>query len=150
MNMNIYINSVKYNRSLVDGPGIRSLIFVQGCDIHCKGCHNQSTWDINKGIKRDVDDLAKEIVKESINKKVTITGGEPLMQKEAVIALIKLLKKAKFDIAIYTGHSKNEVPKEIWHLVNYVKYGPFIMDQKTTIKPFVGSLNQVFMKTEVK
>ena len=45
------INSIRYNNSVVDGPGIRTVLFMQGCDLHCKGCQNRSTWDIEKGKK---------------------------------------------------------------------------------------------------
>lgn len=146
--MKVYINSIQFNRSLVDGPGIRTLVFFQGCDLHCKGCHNKSAWDITKGKEYEIKNLATEIKSGSINKKVTITGGEPLMQKEALIDLLKELKE--FDVAVYTGHQKEEVPEEIWRLAKYVKCGPFIESLKTTIKPFVGSSNQEFIKVEDK
>ena len=48
------INSIRYNNSVVDGPGIRTVLFMQGCDLHCKGCQNRSTWDIEKGKKVDI------------------------------------------------------------------------------------------------
>ena len=96
--MFIRINSIRYNNSVVDGPGIRTVIFMQGCDIHCKGCQNKSTWDINKGKKIEIDDLANELNKKVFNKKITISGGEPLMQKEALIELVTKLNDLKFDI----------------------------------------------------
>lgn len=146
--MEVYINSLQFNKSLVDGPGIRTLVFFQGCNIHCKGCHNKSAWDITKGKKYDVRDLANEIKNKSFNRKITITGGEPLMQKEALIELLNHLKD--YDVVVYTGHPKEEVPYEIWKLASYVKCGPFIERLKTTIKPYVGSTNQEFIKSEVK
>lgn len=146
--MEVYINSLQFNKSLVDGPGIRTLVFFQGCNIHCKGCHNKSAWDITKGKKYDVRDLANEIKNKSFNRKITITGGEPLMQKEALIELLNQLKGC--DVVVYTGHLKEEVPSEIWKLSSYVKCGPFIERLKTTIKPYVGSTNQEFIKSEVK
>ena len=48
------INSIRYNNSVVDGPGIRTVLFMQGCDLHCKGCQNRSTWDIEKGKKVEI------------------------------------------------------------------------------------------------
>lgn len=104
--MFIRINSIRYNNSVVDGPGIRTVLFMQGCDLHCKGCQNRSTWDIEKGKKVDIDDLVKELKKKVFNKKITISGGEPLMQKEALIELVTKLKDLGFDIALYTGHQK--------------------------------------------
>ena len=146
--MNIYINSIQFNKSLVDGPGVRTLVFFQGCDIHCPGCHNQSAWDITKGTLYSVKELAEQIKKGTFNNKITLTGGEPLMQKEALVELLRELKG--LDVIVYTGHQKEEVPEEVWKLTSYVKCGPFIERLKTTIKPYVGSSNQELIKSEVK
>lgn len=144
--MNILINSIKYNNSLVDGPGIRTVLFLQGCDLHCSGCQNKSTWDIKKGMKVSVDKLALELNEKVFNKKITISGGEPLLQKESLLELIKLLDEYGFDIALYTGHQKEEVPQEIIKHLKYLKTGSFIKELKTTIKPYVGSKNQEFIE----
>lgn len=142
--MNLRINSIKYNNSLVDGPGIRTIVFFQGCDIRCKGCHNASTWNPNLGTEMDVDALSEELNKRVFNKKITISGGEPLMQKEALTELIDKLHESGFDIALYTGHSKEDVPDEIISKIRYLKTGRFEIQNKTGVKPFVGSSNQVF------
>ena len=142
--MNMYINSIRYNDSVVDGPGVRTVLFMQGCDIRCIGCQNQSTWDMKKGTLIEVNDLVEELNQKVFNKKITISGGEPLMQKDALIELLIKLKKYDFDITLYTGHNKEEVPKIIIKKVNYLKTGNFIEKLKTTIKPFVGSTNQIF------
>ena len=138
------INSIRYNNSVVDGPGIRTVLFMQGCDIHCKGCQNRSTWDIEKGKKVDIAELVNELKKKVFNKKITISGGEPLMQEEALIELVTKLNDLNFDIALYTGHTRDEVPFEIIPKLKYLKTGNFIQELKTTIKPFVGSENQIF------
>ena len=142
--MIMYINSIRYNNSVVDGPGIRTVLFVQGCDLHCKGCQNKSTWDITKGKKIDIDNLVDELNKRVFNKKITISGGEPLMQKDALIELVAKLNTLGFDIALYTGHQKEDVPNAIIDKIKYLKTGNFIQELKTTIKPFVGSENQAF------
>ena len=142
--MKIFINSIKYNNSIVDGPGIRTIIFLQGCDLHCKGCQNKSTWDIKRGHEMEINNLIKELKVKVFNKKITISGGEPLMQKEALIELVNKLKEQNFNIALYTGHTKEEVPNEIIKNLNYLKTGRFIEELKTSIKPFVGSSNQIF------
>lgn len=144
--MIMYINCIKYNNSLVDGPGIRTVLYMQGCDIHCPGCHIPATWDIKKGNEIDIATLAEKLDKNVINKKITISGGEPLLQKEALLELVKELYKRGFDIALYTGHKKEEVPKEIIQYLTYLKTGNFIKELKTTVKPFVGSTNQEFEK----
>ena len=142
--MFIRINSIRYNNSVVDGPGIRTVLFMQGCDIHCKGCQNKSTWNINKGKKIEIDDLVNELNKKVFNKKITISGGEPLMQKEALIELVTKLNDLKFDIALYTGHQREDVPNILVEKIKYLKSGNFVQKLKTTIKPFVGSENQIF------
>lgn len=142
----LFINSILENPSLCDGYGYRTVLFLQGCDLRCKGCHNKIAWDMNKGRKIDVADLAKEIRAKCRNKKLTISGGEPLMQEEALLDLLESLKD--FDLCLYTGHDIKEVPSNILGYLKYIKYGPFVESLKTTIKPFVGSENQVF--TEVK
>ena len=142
----IYINTIVFNKSLVDGPGVRTLVFFQGCDIHCPFCQNKSTWDIEKGKEISVDELFKIINEKSFNKKITITGGEPLLQKEALLKLVEQLDENGFDVALYTGHRKEELPEEIIKHLTYLKYGPFKQEQKTTIKPYVGSNNQIFEK----
>lgn len=142
----IYINTIVFNKSLVDGPGVRTLVFFQGCDIHCPYCQNKSTWDVEKGEEISTDCLFKIIKEKSFNKKVTITGGEPLLQKEGLLELLKMLDKDKFDIALYTGHKKEEVPDDIKRHLTYLKCEPFIQQQKTSIKPYVGSNNQTFEK----
>lgn len=138
------INSIRYNNSVVDGPGIRTVLFMQGCDLHCKGCQNQSTWDINEGKEIEVNDLVDELNKKVFNKKITISGGEPLMQKEALIELVSQLNDLGFDIVLYTGHQKEDVPSILMKKIKYLKTGGFIQELKTTIDPFVGSKNQVF------
>ena len=138
------INSIKYNNSHVDGPGIRTVLFMQGCDLHCKGCQNKSTWELNNGKEISVDDLFKELKKNIFNKKITISGGEPLVQKDELKLLIDKLSDDGFDIALYTGHVKSDVPEEIIKKVKYLKTGSFVEELKTTVKPFVGSSNQIF------
>lgn len=142
----LLINSIMDNPSLCDGYGYRMVLFLQGCDLRCKGCQNKSTWNISKGKKVDVEELARELRAKCKNRKLTISGGEPLMQKEALMDLLKSLQD--FDLCLYTGYDITEVPQEILRYLKYVKYGPFVERLRTTIKPFVGSENQVF--TEVK
>lgn len=138
----IYINSIMKNPSLCDGIGYRTVLFLQGCDLHCSGCHNQEAWDISKGLRLMVAELADALRKKCINKELTISGGEPLMQANAVYELITLL--SDFDICLYTGHDISEVPPKILDKIHYLKYGPYIEELKTTTTPFVGSINQVF------
>ena len=144
--MVVYINSIKFNRSLVDGPGVRTVVFFQGCDLHCKGCQNPSTWDMKNGTEMTTDELVAVLKKEVVNKKVTFSGGEPLMQFEALIDIVK--KLSDFDIAVYTGHEFDEVPQELLDNITYIKTGSFKEELKSTVSPFVGSTNQEFRRVK--
>lgn len=144
--MVVYINSIKFNRSLVDGPGVRTVVFFQGCDLHCKGCQNPSTWEMKNGTETTTDELVAVLKKEVINKKVTFSGGEPLMQVEALIDIVK--KLSDFDIAVYTGHEFDEVPQELLDNITYIKTGSFKEELKSTINPYVGSTNQEFRRVK--
>jgi anaerobic ribonucleoside-triphosphate reductase activating protein len=141
--MIIKISGVDFSGSLVDGPGVRSVIYLQGCELHCDGCHNQSTWDENCGIIYNVEDLANEIKLKAINKKVTISGGEPFFQQEATIELVNELKG--FNLCIYTGSNFDEVPIEILPYLNYLKVGKYKKNLRTTTIPYIGSTNQKFL-----
>lgn len=138
------INSIRYNNSLVDGPGIRTVVFLQGCDLRCEGCHNASAWNPEAGIEISPNKLAIELFRNVMNKKITISGGEPLLQKEELTLLVKKLYSFGFEIALYTGHKKEDVPEEIIERLKYLKTGRFELGKKTTTKPFVGSTNQIF------
>lgn len=147
--MNIKVNSIDYKGSFVDGPGIRTIIFVQGCDRHCDGCHNPSTFDFDKGIDYNINELADELMKKVSNKKITISGGEPLKQYDAVLELIKLLND--FDICIYTGYSKKDVLEKYNDILPYIKYlkvGEYKKEQRTSTVPYVGSTNQKFYRLD--
>jgi anaerobic ribonucleoside-triphosphate reductase activating protein len=118
-------------------------VFVQGCDRHCDGCHNPGTWDPKLGITIDIDQLASELREKSQNKKITISGGEPLLQFPAILELVKKLED--FDIALYTGFEYAEVPTEIIPYLRYIKVGKYIKENRTTITEYIGSTNQQFI-----
>lgn len=138
------IHSVDYRGSFVDGPGIRSLLFVQGCDRHCAGCHNKSTWDLFGGYEIGINELAENIKCNCANRKLTITGGEPLLQYEDLIALITELNG--FDICVYTGFEENEVPDSLFEIIDYIKVGAYDANLKITTEPYIGSTNQKFIR----
>ena len=91
----------------VDGPGIRFLLFMQGCGLKCKYCHNRDTWDSSGGEYMSLDDIFKKIIryKEYINHGggVTISGGEPLLQSKFLIELFTALKKENIHTCIDTS-----------------------------------------------
>lgn len=142
----IRINSIMNNPSLCDGYGYRTVLFLQGCNLRCPGCQNPSTWDIDKGTNIDVKELASILREKCFNKKLTISGGEPLLQNDALIELLQELKD--FDLCLYTGHELSEVPEEVLKYLKYIKIGRFVRELKTSMKPFVGSTNQEFMEVK--
>ena len=141
--MNIQVNSIVYDASVVDGPGVRTVLFLQGCDLRCRGCHNPSTWDEAGGVEYDTEEVAGMLKLGSTNRKVTISGGEPLQQADAVIDLLERLDG--FDVCLYTGRSLSEVPPRIMSRLRCIKYGPYIEGLRCTDRPFVGSSNQSFV-----
>jgi anaerobic ribonucleoside-triphosphate reductase activating protein len=142
----IKISDIDFNGSLVNGPGVRALVFLQGCHIMCEGCHNQSTWDKDCGKEYTTSDLADEIAKKVKNKKVTITGGEPFFQTDAVMELARRLYDYDFDICLYTGSNFDEVPRDILQYLKYIKVGKFKKALRSTTTPYMGSTNQEFIK----
>ena len=143
--MDIKINSIDYRGSIVDGPGIRTVLYLQGCDLHCEGCHNPSTWNINNGKKVTIDSLVEEIVNKSMTKKITISGGEPLLQAKSVLELSKKLKSKNFNITLYTGYELEDVSNELLEYLDYIKVGRYEKDKRCTTVDYIGSTNQRFI-----
>ncbi len=139
----LYVNGIAEKESLVDGPGLRTVVFFQGCKRACKDCHNPSTWSLSSGIRYSVKELAEALKKKAKNKKITLSGGEPLLQINAIIELVKELKG--YDICMYTGMSIDDVPPELKRMLHYLKVGSFQREHKTTTTPYVGSTNQSFI-----
>jgi len=117
---------------------------VQGCLRKCEDCHNPSTWDIEMGKEIDIEEIVEDLNKKCLNKKLTISGGEPLLQYPAILELVKSLDD--FNIVLYTGFEFDDVPKEILHYLDYIKVGKYIKEQRSTIIPFMGSNNQKFLE----
>jgi len=140
----IRINSIDYSGSIVDGPGIRTVLYVQGCDQACPGCQNTKTWKRDGGTEVLIDDLVIELREKVTNKKLTISGGEPLLQADEVLSLLDSL--SEFNVALYTGYELENVPKEILEKLDYIKVGKYIEESRSTTLSYVGSSNQCFLK----
>ena len=89
----------------VDGPGIRFVVFMQGCPLRCQYCHNPDTWNFDDNKRMSVEDILKEYdgVKEFCTGGITVTGGEPLMQIEFVTELFKQAQKKDIHTALDTS-----------------------------------------------
>ena len=78
--------------SIVDGPGLRTVIWTQGCAHHCKGCQNEQTWDFNGGGLVPIPMVLEAIDELECQTGITFSGGDPMFQPEACNEIAKLLK----------------------------------------------------------
>lgn len=121
-----YIHSIE-TMGLVDGPGIRVVVFMQGCPLRCLFCHNPDTWVAKKNLEISPNELVNRIRKfrpyfEDSGGGVTFSGGEPLFQSEFLVETLKLCKKAGINICLDTsgtGYNK-EYLEEIFHLTDLI------------------------------
>lgn len=115
----------------VDGPGIRFIIFMQGCSLKCKYCQNRDTWDLHGGTVYTTDELVKRILRYKNyimqNGGVTISGGEPLLQAKFLIELFKELKKHNIHTCIDTSGSF-DITDDIKELIDLTDL--FLLDIK--------------------
>ena len=146
--MKIKISTIE-SSSLVNGPGVRAVIWTQGCYIGrtspCKGCFNANTWTLDGGKEVDTVDIAKELNSLDI-RGVTFSGGDPLDQVEEVIDIIKHLDR-KLDTMIFTGWEIEEVvnsinKKKILEYVDLLKTGRYKPEFHSNDTPWRGSSNQ--------
>lgn len=108
----------------LDGPGIRFVVFMQGCPLRCACCHNPETWDINKGKEFSAEDILKKVIryKEYFGKNggITVSGGEPLLQSEFVKELFMLCKENDISTCLDTsGYIIDENTDELLNLTDY-------------------------------
>ena len=131
--------------SIVDGDGLRSVIWFQGCKWNCEGCHNPSTHDMNGGFEKDIDNIVNEVAYDTIQTGVTISGGDPFFQPESLLELCKKLKERNINIWVYTGFTFETLlnkHSEILQYIDIIVDGPFILEQKDLSLIFKGSSNQ--------
>ena len=132
----------------VDGPGIRFILFLQGCNLQCKYCHNRDTWDVNQGQYRSLEDIIKQVRKYKNyimpNGGVTVTGGEPLLQVKFLIEFFKELKKEGIHTCIDTSGMVGitEDIKELLSLTDLVLLDIKHIDDKKC-KELVGVSNKL-------
>lgn len=91
----------------VDGPGLRTSIYLAGCRHHCPGCHNPDSWDENGGVEMTLNELLAVIKEEDFD--VTLTGGDPLLHPESTTVLAAAIKKLGYNIWLYTGYTIEEI-----------------------------------------
>jgi anaerobic ribonucleoside-triphosphate reductase activating protein len=137
--------------SVVDGPGLRFVVFVQGCRRRCPGCQNEDTWDPAGGYAVAVTELLEQIKHARLIKGVTFSGGEPFLQPAPLAWLGRQVKKLGLDVVTFTGYTweellslaqENRAVKELLEASDYLVDGPFILSERDLSLPFRGSRNQ--------
>ncbi|MDD3230355.1 MAG: anaerobic ribonucleoside-triphosphate reductase activating protein [Oscillospiraceae bacterium] len=137
--------------SIVDGPGLRFVIFTQGCRHACRDCFNSETHSFHGGSDVDADDVIKQIKSMSIIKGVTFSGGDCFEQAEACAYVAKEVKGRGLDIWAYTGYTfeqilenieQNPSWKEFLNEIDILVDGKFEIEKKDLTLCFRGSANQ--------
>ncbi len=134
--------------SLVNGPGIRFCIWLQGCSLACPGCFNPGTHEFGRGRKLDTEKLAGEILESASQiEGVTISGGEPLQQLDPVIELLKILKqRSNLSVVLFSGFDRNEISsmpraEELMALTDAIIAGRYKENERLA-SGLLGSKNQ--------
>ena len=136
------------NDSIVDGPGLRYVVFTQGCLHQCVGCHNPQSHDPKGGYWKDIDDLLIDIDQNPLLDGVTISGGEPFLQVEPLIDFVKKVKQRGLHVMIYSGYTYEDIlslsdqAKLLLSLCDTLVDGRFILSQRSLSLLYRGSSNQ--------
>ena len=147
--------------SIVDGPGIRFAVFVQGCSHHCPGCHNPEALSLSGGRDVSLGELYERIEGNPLLSGITLSGGEPFEQAEPLIELAQWVRSLKrvdkqgealrpLTIWAYSGYTFEELCASIpnpaalrlLELCDVLVDGPFIQDQQSYLLIWKGSANQ--------
>lgn len=137
--------------SIVDGEGIRTVIWTQGCIHNCPGCHNPETHSFEKGFLKEVSELCNEIAELEFQDGVTLSGGDPLCQIDACLEIAKFCQSIGLNVWCYTGYKMEDLLKrakkesklrELLENIDVLVDSPFILEFKSYNVPFRGSSNQ--------
>lgn len=138
--------------SIVDGPGLRMVIWTQGCTHNCKGCHNPQTHNLCGGFYMETEEIINNIKSLKLQKGITLSGGEPFLQPEPLEEIAKEAKKNGLDVWSYTGFTFDQLldktNSSYFKNLNLLKQidvlvdGKFMDDKKDISLKFRGSSNQ--------
>ena len=135
---------------IVDGPGLRCVVFVQGCPHHCPGCQNPQTWAFEGGEETTPSEILRRIEDTVLDTGVTFSGGEPFAQADALADLAQMLRP-RYDVACYTGYlfeallskaERDEGVRRLLENIDILVDGPFVEARKDRLLLFRGSANQ--------
>lgn len=136
--------------SFSDGPGIRFVVFAQGCPHRCPGCHNPQTHPFDGGTLSDVEEILALLRKNPLLDGITLSGGEPFEQADAFGLLAERVRESGLNVVTYTGYRYEEITKaparkdrmRLLRATDLLVDGRFEIDLRTEILPFRGSSNQ--------
>ncbi|WP_214826362.1 anaerobic ribonucleoside-triphosphate reductase activating protein [Exiguobacterium algae] len=136
------------DESVVDGPGVRTVVFTAGCPHRCPGCHNPTSWNPNGGVEKSIQELSHHIAHVGWEG-VTISGGEPFLQKEELAMLVQECKKQGKNVWVYTGYTlqqlENMEDTHVQYVLDHADVlvdGRFEQSLKDLSLRFRGSSNQ--------
>jgi len=140
--------------SIVDGPGIRYVVFAQGCPHGCKGCHNEATHDFSGGYVCETDKIVSEIEKNPLLSGVTFSGGEPFCQAGGFLSLARKLKERNTHIVSFSGYTYEELAalsetdegvRGLLGCIDVLIDGRFVLEMRDLTLQFKGSSNQRYI-----
>ncbi len=131
--------------SVVDGPGIRCVIWAQGCGHNCPGCHNPQTHPFDSGNVVSIDELCEQI--SAYGQNITLSGGDPFFQSDSFAKIAKFAKSIGLTVWAYTGFTfetliNNEQYLNLLKYVDVLVDGRFDISKKSSECKFRGSTNQ--------
>ena len=137
--------------SIVDGPGIRLVVFAQGCPHRCPGCQNPDTHSMEGGYDSSVENIVAEVRKNPMLSGVTLSGGDPFAQAEPMAVLAEQIHGLGLNVITYTGYTVEQLLQGLPQHPDWRKLleetdtlidGPFVLEEKTMLLRFRGSRNQ--------
>ena len=133
--------------SIVDGPGIRFVLFLQGCRLHCPGCQNPQTWDFDGGTLVPAAEVLERIKSNPLAKGVTFSGGEPFEQAEDLLPLAEELKAQGYHLMAFSGYTLEQLIQKpeclaLLEKLDLLVDGPYVEARKSLELRFRGSSNQ--------
>ncbi|MCL2562633.1 MAG: anaerobic ribonucleoside-triphosphate reductase activating protein [Oscillospiraceae bacterium] len=133
--------------SIVDGPGLRYVVFTQGCPHRCPGCHNPETHDPNSGQEVAVEAIIADMLNNPLTDGLTLTGGEPFLQAEDCAVLARAAHDAGLNVWCYSGWTLEELQampetEVLLREIDVLVDGPYIEAQRSLTLNWRGSENQ--------
>ena len=137
--------------SIVDGPGLRFVVFTQGCPHRCPGCHNPQTHLPLGGTIISVEEILSIYDRHPACRGITLSGGEPYTQAGPLAKLVEAIHHRGGDVVAYTGYRLERLMElakaddgilALLHETDLLIDGPFVLEMRCLEQPFVGSSNQ--------